>query len=77
MRLPGIENVDFSVNKAVRFHESGAFEFRAEFFNLLKHYNPDPGTVDLNIRSATYGTVGGGVQGITTRVIQLGAKLVF
>ena len=67
----------FLRNKAVRFQEDKAFEFRTEFFNLLKHYNPDPATVDLNIRSATFGMVGGGVQGITTRVIQLGAKLVF
>jgi hypothetical protein len=59
VRLPGIENFDFSVNKAVRFQEEKAFEFRAEFFNLLKHYNPDPATVDLNIRSATYGMIGG------------------
>ena len=54
-----------------------SLEFRSEFFNLLKNYNPDPATVDLNSRSATFGMVGGGVQGITTRVIQLGAKLVF
>jgi hypothetical protein len=77
VRLPGMENVDFAVDKQVRFKESRAFEFRAEFFNLLRQFNPDPGTVDLNIRSATFGTVGGGVQGITTRVIQLGAKLMF
>ena len=36
-----------------------------------------PGTVDRNFRSATFGSVGGGIQGVTTRVIQLGAKLVF
>jgi hypothetical protein len=77
VRLPGIENVDFSVNKAIKFKENKAFEFRTEFFNVLNHFNPDPSTVDLNIRSATFGSVGGGVQGITTRVIQLGAKLMF
>jgi hypothetical protein len=77
VRLPGIENVDFSVNKSIRFGENKAFEFRSEFFNLLRNFNPDPATVDLNTRSATFGTVGGGVQGITTRVIQLGAKLMF
>jgi hypothetical protein len=77
VRLPGIENVDFSINKSVRFKETRAFEFRTEFFNFLNHYNPDPATVDLNIRNATFGMVGGGVQGITTRVIQLGAKLMF
>jgi Carboxypeptidase regulatory-like domain len=77
VRLPGIENVDFSINKSIKFRENKAFEFRSEFFNLLRHYNPDPATVDLNSRSATFGMIGGGVQGITTRVIQLGAKLIF
>jgi hypothetical protein len=77
IRLPGQENIDFSVTKFVRFKEKRSFEFRTEFFNLMNHFNPDPGTVDLNIRSATFGSVGGGVQGITTRVIQLGAKLNF
>ena len=26
-------------------------EFRAEVFNLFNHFNPDPNTVDRNIRS--------------------------
>lgn len=77
IRLPGIINADFSANKQFRFAESRHVEIRAETFNLMNHYNPDPGAVDRNIRSATFGAVGGGVQGITTRVIQLGAKLVF
>jgi len=77
IRLPGLENVDFSLTKSIRFAENRAFEFRTEFFNLFNHFNPDPQTVDLNIRSVTFGSVGGGVQGITTRVIQLGAKLYF
>jgi hypothetical protein len=65
------------MTKSFRFKERRSFEFRAEFFNLMNNFNPDPATVDLNIRSATFGTIGGGVQGITTRVIQLGAKLNF
>ena len=44
IRLPGMENIDFSVTKSVRFRESRTFEFRAEFFNLLNHFNPDPQT---------------------------------
>jgi len=76
-RLPGLINTDFSVNKAFRFKETRSFEFRAELFNLLNHYNPDPQTVDTNLNSATFGAIGGGVQGVTTRVIQLGAKLHF
>ena len=77
IRLPGTANVDFSATKSVRFAESRRVEIRAEFFNLFNHFNPDPQTLDRNIRSKTFGMVGGGVQGITTRVIQLGAKLNF
>ena len=77
VRLPGLFNFDFSVNKTFRFSEARGLEFRTEVFNLFNHFNPDPGTVDRNIRSATFGAIGGGVQGITTRVIQLGMKLNF
>jgi len=61
----------------MRFKETRTLELRTEFFNVLDHVNPDPQTVDLNMRSLTFGSVGGGVQGITTRVIQVGAKLNF
>jgi hypothetical protein len=77
IRLPGTQNVDFSVTKSVKLAEARQLEFRTEFFNLANHYNPDPQTVDLNIRSRTFGSIGAGVQGITTRVIQFGAKLNF
>lgn len=77
IRLPGLINVDLSATKAFHFSEKREFQFRAEIFNLFNHYNPDPQTVDTNLNSATFGSVGGGVQGITTRVVQLGAKLYF
>lgn len=77
VRLPGITNFDFSVNKQFRFKEDKRFEFRLETFNLFNNYNPDPGSLDLNVRSATFGAIGGGVQGITTRVMQLGGKFYF
>ncbi len=77
VRLPGITNIDFSVNKHFRLGERRNIEFRTEVFNLFNNYNPDPATLDRNIRSATFGAVGGGVSGLTTRVIQLGAKLNF
>ena len=76
-RLPGLLNTDFSATKMFRFTEQRNVELRGEFFNLFNHFNPDPGTVDRNLRSATFGAVGGGVQGVTTRVIQIGAKLNF
>lgn len=77
IRLPGLINFDFSANKEFRFTERRGLQFRAEIFNLFNHYNPDPQTVDTNLKSATFGAVGGGVSGITTRVVQLGAKLNF
>ena len=69
LRLPGITNFDFSAIKSVRFKETRSFEFRTEIFNLFNNFNPDPGPVDRNLNSATFGSIGGGVQGITTRVI--------
>ncbi len=77
IRLPGIINVDFSVNKSFRITETMRFEFRTEVFNIANHFNPDPGSLDRNVRSATFGSIGAGVQGITTRVIQLGGKFYF
>jgi hypothetical protein len=50
---------------------------RAEIFNLFNHFNPDPTTVDNNLNSATFGSIGLGASGITTRVVQFGAKLRF
>jgi hypothetical protein len=77
IRVPGIINADFSVTKQFGIGESRRLEFRTEIFNLFNHFNPDPQTVDLNLTSQTFGSVGGGVRGVTTRVIQLGAKLNF
>ena len=69
--------MDFPIHKAVKLTEKRSAEFRTEIFNLANHYNPDPGSVDLNIRSFTFESIGGGVSGITTRVTKLGAKLYF
>ncbi len=77
IRLPGLINVDFSVNKQFRFGETRRAEFRTEFYNLFNHYNIQPGSVDRGIRSVNFGKVGAGLQGQTTRVIQLGAKFYF
>ncbi len=77
IRLPGMASLDFSVNKMIRLSEQRRVELRTEVFNLTNHFNPAPGDVDRTITSRTFGTVGGGVRGVTTRVIQLGAKLYF
>jgi hypothetical protein len=77
IRLPGVINSDFSVNKQFKIGESRRFEFRTEIFNLFNHFNPDPQTVNLNLNAQTFGSIGDGVRGVTTRVIQLGAKLNF
>jgi carboxypeptidase family protein len=77
IRLPGLNNVDFSVSKSIRFHESRSLQFRVETFNLFNHYNPNPDQLDRALNSANFGKIGLGVQGITTRVIQVGAKFYF
>jgi hypothetical protein len=77
IRLPGVLNVDFSVNKQFRLGETRRAELRTEFYNLFNTYNIQPGSVDRNIRSVNFGKVGAGLQGLTTRVIQLGAKFYF
>jgi hypothetical protein len=77
IRLPGIINQDFSMNKSFQIRERMRFQLRTEVFNLFNHFNPDPGTLDRNVFSQNYGRIGGGVQGITTRVIQLAGKFYF
>jgi hypothetical protein len=71
-------NDDFSVTKGFKFKENGNLQFRADFFNLFQHFNPDPSTINTNISSINFGKINDGVQGgYATRVIQLGAKLYF
>ncbi len=79
VRMPGLVNDDFSVTKGIKFGETRNLQLRADFFNLFKHYNPDPATVGLAFNSkATFGVVAGGtVNGIATRVIQLAGKFYF
>jgi hypothetical protein len=78
IRLPGFVNCDISVSKNLSRRDARhQLQFRADVFNVTNHFNPEPGSVDRNVQSATFGSVGGGVQGVTTRVIQLGAKIQF
>ncbi len=77
IRAPGVTNFDFSANKSFAINERTRFEFRTEFYNILNNYNPDPYALDRSITSANFGKIGGGVTGVTTRILQLGAKLYF
>jgi hypothetical protein len=77
VRLPGIRNIDLAFARALNWREQRRVELRAEVFNAANNFNPSPATVDLNLQSATFGSIGGGVQGVTTRVIQLAAKVHF
>jgi hypothetical protein len=79
VRLPGVLNDDFSATKGFKFGEARNLQLRADFFNLTKHYNPDPSTIGLARNNAgTFGKINNGLSGgFATRVIQLGAKLYF
>lgn len=79
VRLPGVINDDLSVTKGIKFGEVRNFQIRADFFNLTKHYNPDPSTIGLafNVPS-TFGKIANVTSGgYASRIIQLGAKLYF
>jgi hypothetical protein len=79
VQLPGLLNDDFSVTKGLKFGEGRNLQLRADFFNIFKHYNPDPQTVGLAFNSkSTFGKVANGTSGgFATRVIQLAAKFYF
>lgn len=77
VRLPGGRNLDLAFARALNFQDGRSLEWRAEVFNAQNRFNPLPGLLDRNLQSATFGSIGGGVQGVTTRVIQLACKLNF
>lgn len=77
VRLPGLLNLDMAFARALNLSEGRRVELRAEIFNVTNHFNPLPGTLDLNLQSQAFGSIGGGVQGVTSRVIQLAAKIQF
>jgi hypothetical protein len=78
VRLPGLINDDISVTKGFKFGDVRNMQFRADFFNAFKHFNPDPSTINTIVNSVNFGKINDGVQGgYATRIIQLGAKLYF
>ncbi len=77
VRLPGVINVDLAFARVLDFTDQQWMELRAEIFNAANHFNPSPVELYLNLQSLTFGSIGGGLQGVTTRVIQLAVKLHF
>jgi hypothetical protein len=78
VRLPGLFNDDFSATKGFKLGESRNLQFRADFFNAFKHFNPDPSTISTNINAQNYGRINNGLSGgFATRVIQLAGKFYF
>lgn len=78
IRLPGFANCDLSISKNFSGGDGQRrLELRTEIFNVTNHFNPDPASLDRNVQSATFGSIGGGVRGVTSRVIQLAAKVYF
>ena len=79
--LPGLNQVDASVNKNFRFFESHQVQFRAEFFNFFNHVNL--GSPGLNISDPdNFGRVTSTAQGAAgmpgdARIVQFGLKYSF
>jgi outer membrane receptor protein involved in Fe transport len=78
LRGPGLANVDFSLvkNAAVpRLGESGKFEFRVEFFNILNRANfADP---NRTVFSGTAGSVPVATAGLITSTITASRQIQF
>jgi hypothetical protein len=87
LRQDGVENVDFSVLKNFALAGGKAFQFRAEFFNLLNHPNFDAPNATLSTVVPLDATIGdprrtpGGFGTVNSagppRIIQLGFKFAF
>ncbi len=81
---PGFETIDFSLFKEFRVTERSHFEFRAEMFNALNHYNPlfaRSGPQNAN-NATVYDPSNPGLFGVITaarspRQIQLALKFLF
>ena len=77
---PGIQNIDFTIQKITSIQERYKFHFRAEFFNIFNHPNfnlPDrvfvPGGSGRNV-NPNFGQI---TSAKLPRVIQFGLKLTF
>lgn len=72
VRGPGAGRWDFSAIKNIKVTESMKFQFRAEFFNIFNHTNPD--SIRTSFTSPTYGHV---ISTRDPRIIQLGLKFYY
>ncbi len=73
LRGPSFTNLDASFFRNFTIYRESAFQFRAEFFNILNHTNF--GNPDAHIGDSTYGEIRG--QNGNSRQIQFAAKLSF
>jgi len=82
LRGPGLQNLDFSLNKDTHLNflgEQGTLQFRAEVFNVLNHANFGyPQTAVYSGTTPQVGTVGLISSTVTpSRQIQLALKVIF
>lgn len=73
---PGLFDMDFSILKTTKIKENMNLQFRAEFFNLLNHYNPGAPVSALGTGGNVPTGFTSGTQG-TPRQIQFALKLDF
>jgi hypothetical protein len=78
LRWPGAFNWDLGVVKDIPMGERVRTQFRAEFFNVLNHVNPDSGQTAIDnatrVNSGTFGSIRAAED---PRIIQLALKLFF
>jgi hypothetical protein len=70
VRLPGVDNVTFSLLKRIPLTESKQLEFQGDIFNLLNHTQFS--AVGTTYYSSTFGQV---TAANSSREVQLGVKL--
>jgi Carboxypeptidase regulatory-like domain len=84
---PGINNFDWALHKVTPLHgEKAQLELRFEFYNLFNHtqFTATPGgagefqgSTNGNFASSNFGRVTGASAPNNSRIIQLGAKIIF
>jgi len=78
LRWPGSFNWDLGLVREIPLGERVKTQFRAEFFNLLNHVNPDSGQTAIDnatrVNSGTFGSIRAAED---PRIIQLALKLYF